>query len=77
MNKETKKFLKNKGNTFHLGLLTFFNMRDNKEEIDENMVLLYSYPDGRYSLTLKDLRLRAKDEMNKIAKKLKNEPKKL
>ena len=77
MNKETKKFLKNKGNTFHLELLTFFNMRDNKEEIDENMVLLYSYPEGNYSLTLKDLRLRAKKEMDKLSKKFKNESKEL
>lgn len=77
MNKQTKQFLKNKGNTFHLELLTFFNMRDNKEEIDENMVLLYSYPEGNYSLTLKDLRLRAKKEMDKLSKKFKNESKEL
>jgi hypothetical protein len=77
MNKETKKFLKDKGNTFHIELLTFFNMRDNKEELDENIVLLYSYPEGSYSLTLKDLRLRAKKEMNKLKNQLKNESEEL
>ncbi len=68
MNK--KEFLKKQHNTFHNELLVWTSMNITDEKLEDDTVLFFDYPEGRYSITLENLKKEAKKEVEKLAIKI-------
>jgi hypothetical protein len=69
----TKKFLKEQGNTFHIELLTLVNTQRTDEDLTPSTVLFFDYPEGRYSITFEELQKKAKVEIKRFIKKYKTD----